>query len=170
MRFEIVEMSEWTSGTQRKPPGGVVGTTDRTRLFKESSNELDRIAAAKGLKRDEYTIGGGVGDSGSVAIYVHAPNTGKHIRVRRAKDGYLTFHLGSIFKKYPDLRPVTSVEVLASTEVDDRGESCLVLALKGGLPVRTKSRKPKAPNGKSEKTDKSDPPDQPDPVDQSDSE
>lgn len=74
---------------------------------------------------------------GLVALYISETAVEGATAARWADDRKtFSFHLGAVFRKYPQLRPSTTVEALFRDTTDKDGKPCLAISLKGALAKR----------------------------------
>jgi hypothetical protein len=134
LELEMVEETfQVKGGGIRNKPAGVTTKSGYTKLNSEGSEKLDKVAGGNGFKPGEYTVTFGVdAKRGVVAAKTVRLGTPNAMPVRRSADRSLSIHLGGVFLKHPELRPVTTSECAVAIRKDAMGDTCLMIALKTG--------------------------------------
>ncbi|HLN61976.1 MAG TPA: hypothetical protein VK464_10545 [Symbiobacteriaceae bacterium] len=137
IRFELIEETATPSdaAVTVRPTGYCRSNT----AFKADIMELVESA---GTNREKFRLQVGVNrEQGLIAVYVVDWDSKGGVPVRVLPNA-ITFHIGAAFKKYPTLRPVTTVEPEAGVTTDADGRRCLTFNIVAALP-KVKSRRGK---------------------------
>lgn len=154
IKFEMLEESLQISGSANrgeaavtvKPSGNTSGNTE----MKVATN---KHLEAAGLNGEKFRFAIGVNkELGVIALYVTNWEKKGAVPVRVYPNS-LVFHLGAIFRKYPSLRPNTTVETELTPTTDAEGRACLAFNILSALP-KPKTRKKKSDNQESTTADK----------------
>lgn len=134
LELEMVETTfQVKGGSNRNTAAGTCSKTGYFKTNSEGSEQLDKVAVTNGFKPGEYTVTFGVDSKrGVVAAKTVRLGTPNAMPVRRTDDKALSFHLGGVFLKHPELRPVTTSECAVAIRKDAKGDTCLMIALKTG--------------------------------------
>jgi hypothetical protein len=131
LELEMVEETfQIKGGANRNEAAGTCTVTGNFKLNTGGSERLDKVAVRRGLTPGAYGVTYGVDvKRGVVAAKAVPSDTPNAMPVRRSDDKQLSIHLGGVFVKYPDLRPVTTSECLVSIRKDSLGHPVLMIAL-----------------------------------------
>jgi hypothetical protein len=100
-------------------------------LVKQAGGDSNRFMVDFGVDKENQVIG----------VSIASPNTpGAMPAQPSGHEKTISFHLGGVFKDYPDLRPVGKRQYMVSLEPDDEGTMCLMIHLKSGVMKRTGTR------------------------------
>lgn len=137
IRFELIE--ETTSSSDAAVTVRTTGYCRSNTAFKAHVMEL---VEAAGTNREKFRLQLGVNrEQGLLAVYVVDWDTKGGVPVRILPNA-ITFHIGPVFKKYPTLRPTTTVEPEAGLSTDADGRRCITFNIAAALP-KQKSRRGK---------------------------
>lgn len=137
--FEMVEESFQTSGgALRNAPAFAIEPSGLTESNVEAAEDVTEFITGQGADPQHCHLALGANQAkGTVAIYLADAQTKGAMALRwNAGKKTISFHMGAVFKKYPLLRPQTTVEVFFEAIRDQKGRPCIVLKLHGALPKR----------------------------------
>ncbi|HEY3363508.1 MAG TPA: hypothetical protein VGK74_00375 [Symbiobacteriaceae bacterium] len=146
IKFDMVEETHVISGgANRSEAALVVKVSGHSRSNTETKDRVIELVEAAAVNREKFRLSYGVNkDLGVIALYIASWETKGAMPVRVFPNG-LSFHIGGVFRKYPSLRPNTTVEPEITATTDADGRRCLAFNILAALP-KQKTRKSKKDN------------------------
>lgn len=111
---------------QVEPTGNAKSNTELTEFI------MKNLSKFSGVTRENMKSSFGADEeTGDIALYLAA--RGAYLHKIRDWGAVLGFHLGSVFRQYPGLRPGTTIECDVELDADAEGKACFVFNVYQGL-------------------------------------
>jgi hypothetical protein len=134
-------------GTRKGPRYLTMATTGGTYSNAACADEADSLARELGFEPGTYDLAFGVNlQTSTIGIYIERTGADGAVPVKHnaGKRRSIRFHLGGVFEEYPELKPLTKVEVKVERAVDAAGEKYIMIPMKQATPKMSRPRKKKA--------------------------